>query len=152
MWILCLTLTGHGWVISWSFSKNHMRYEIYAKRSFTWRWSHLPMIIHVEMAEVQRKPCSYWHTVRYSKVVSLKKPHLQENFEQDFFAPTFPGFYILYGNTKGSFRIWSFRIFFTDYRRAVWQRAINMWNNIFEFLFAKENIFPISIYKAVTAI
>ena len=31
----------------------------------------------------------------YSKVLFLKKPQLQENFERDFFAPIFPGFYII---------------------------------------------------------
>ena len=59
---------------------------------------------------------------KYSKVLFLKKPQLQENFERDFFAPIFPGFYIVWGNTTRSLRIWSFCIWFTEWSAAVAHR------------------------------
>ena len=69
-----------------------------------------------------KKPFSWSKWKKYNKLLFLKKPQLQENFERDFFAPIFPGFYIVWGNTTRSLRIWSFCIWFTD-----WSAAVSRW-------------------------
>ena len=52
------TLTGCHLVIHHSILKNHTSFQIYAKRSFDCRWSHVAATIHHKMIILQRQPCS----------------------------------------------------------------------------------------------
>ena len=52
------TSTGWQLIKHQSIFKNHMSFQIYAKRSFKCRWSHIATTIHRKMQALQRQPCS----------------------------------------------------------------------------------------------
>ena len=52
------TSTGWQLIKHQSIFKNHMSFQIYAKRSFTCRLSHNATTIHRKMTTLQRQPCS----------------------------------------------------------------------------------------------